>query len=329
MNESTEQADVFRAHVAEARDPNFQLRAWQQHVSQVGLVAVTDCKSLYDHLNKQGSAPPDDKRLSLDMQVLRDMMENGGLRVRWVATQQMIADPLTKASPGNYLSHVLRTGVFHITRHPEIDWVYLEEKEREKLKLRDFLIEHRRAQKRKKIEPQEKGEQDEDETMEGSTETLAAVTTTAAAMMAVARWKPRVWMKQHDVDPPSAADLPPATEMSVEERRERPQPQVTRAEARVAEPRATEPPKEQAQPLKAPPQPAWQPQPPSPRAFRGTRWGFRQHQQQADFYRKMVQVRCPTCGFVGHVNMDGSNHIYLRAKCGSCSEFLARERLLA
>ena len=126
MNEATEQADVFRAHVAEARCRQLSLRKWQEHVKQVELIAVTDCKFLYDHLNKQGSSPPDDKRLALDMQVLRDMMENSSMSVRWVATQQMIADPLTKGGPGNYLAHVLRTGMFHIVKHPDIEWVYLE-----------------------------------------------------------------------------------------------------------------------------------------------------------------------------------------------------------
>lgn len=122
MDESAEHADLFRARFAQANNQEFHLRSWLEEAKRVKFPAVADCKSPVDHLNKQGSSPPHDKRLASDMQIRRNLM-NDGMKTRWVATCQMIAEALTKQSIGTYLSNVLRTGMMHFITHPGIHCV--------------------------------------------------------------------------------------------------------------------------------------------------------------------------------------------------------------
>ena len=147
MNEGTEEGDLFRAYAAETMNPDFDLRNWPLHVKEIRMLAITDCKSLYDHLTKQGSAPADDRRLQLDIQILRDMMENANLGVKWVATYQMLADALTKSTDSQYLSHVVSTGRFHVVRHPDIEWIYVEEKRQEKERKKEYIKENQRKRR--------------------------------------------------------------------------------------------------------------------------------------------------------------------------------------
>ena len=98
-----------RAYASDSRAPGFNLRAWPEKIAEHRLLAVTDCRSLYDQLVKQGSYPPDDRRLQL---VLLDMMVSLNMVPRWVPTYQMLADALTKNMVSRYMVHVLRTSMF-------------------------------------------------------------------------------------------------------------------------------------------------------------------------------------------------------------------------
>lgn len=66
-----------------------------------------------------------------------------------------------------------------------------------------------------------------------------------------------------------------------------------------------------------------------PKAFAGGRWGPAQQRQRAAFSQAMGQTVCPACGHTGPVDTNGTNHIYLRAKCSGCGTLLGRQRLLA
>lgn len=146
MCEGTESGDLYRSYLREMKRADFRLRDWHQSSGEIPMTAVTDCKSLFDHLTKQGSAPADGRILQLDIQILRDDMQRG-LRVRWVATAQMLADSLTKNVASRYLPFVMRVGVLHLVKHPDIEWVFLEEKERDKLKRKQFYLENRAKKK--------------------------------------------------------------------------------------------------------------------------------------------------------------------------------------
>ena len=67
---------------------------WRHKLKIKGLL-VTDAKSLFDHLGKTGSVPKE-KQTLIDLLVARDLMEAQAVRLRWVPTDHMLADVLTK-----------------------------------------------------------------------------------------------------------------------------------------------------------------------------------------------------------------------------------------
>ena len=60
---------------------------------------VTDCKSLYDHLAAVSSPTSvEDRRTSIDIVILRQSMSRLSASIRWVPTNRMLADSLTKTA---------------------------------------------------------------------------------------------------------------------------------------------------------------------------------------------------------------------------------------
>ena len=79
-------------------------------LSYVPQVTWTDCRSLYEMLNKEGSVPGE-KRVALDLMDIRQFLDKDQLR--WISTHLMLADPLTKhipASEATALRALLRDG---------------------------------------------------------------------------------------------------------------------------------------------------------------------------------------------------------------------------
>jgi hypothetical protein len=99
-------------------------RHWREEVAKIDKVLVTDSRSLFDFVNKRGSTPSD-KRLRLDLEMIRDEIDDEGLRVRWVKSGQQLADALTKGGleASLYLRLVLAT-----TRYSLVDDERLPEK---------------------------------------------------------------------------------------------------------------------------------------------------------------------------------------------------------
>ena len=69
-------------------------------------VAVTDCTSLYDTIVKERISLTD-RRLSLEAAILRQSLD--AVSIKWVRSEQMLADCLTKTLPGAYTREVLVT----------------------------------------------------------------------------------------------------------------------------------------------------------------------------------------------------------------------------
>ena len=61
---------------------------------------VTDCKSLYDALEKSESAGVGlaEKRSSMEVTATRETMRETGITTRWVNSDRQVADVLTKAT---------------------------------------------------------------------------------------------------------------------------------------------------------------------------------------------------------------------------------------
>ena len=85
---------------------------WREHSSRIPFFAAVDSKSLYDALGKltSTSAYIADKRTAIDLSVIKhDLSETSGV-IRWIDTRAMLADPLTKCHPGDYLRYVMGCG---------------------------------------------------------------------------------------------------------------------------------------------------------------------------------------------------------------------------
>jgi len=142
-NECLEAMDIHRAHLAELRgDGPLDRYRWRELVKVVRCTLVTDSKSLYDFTRRRGSTPSE-KRLRIDMEIIRDQINDGDLEIRWVNTHQQLADALTKGSPDAfvYLRLVMKTREFAIVDDPRID---------------EVMQEHREIQQRRRSEAKQK-----------------------------------------------------------------------------------------------------------------------------------------------------------------------------
>ena len=77
--------------------------AWEATLSSIPYVAVTDSKSLYGCLAKLVCTytQTDDKRTLIDIAILKDDLVQG---------RNMLCDPLTKRTKGQFLRSVSNTG---------------------------------------------------------------------------------------------------------------------------------------------------------------------------------------------------------------------------
>ena len=75
----------------------------------VSIVGITDCRSLFDAVNSSKAVT--DKRLRMEMAMLREMQERGEVLLSWTETENQLADVLTKRGVNSLkLQRVLSTG---------------------------------------------------------------------------------------------------------------------------------------------------------------------------------------------------------------------------
>ena len=78
---------------------------------------ATDCKPLYDHLVSPSSPTAiDDIRTSINVVTTRKPLQNLQGSIRWLPTDRMLADGLTKdkLDPADLLRSCVRSGVYQI-----------------------------------------------------------------------------------------------------------------------------------------------------------------------------------------------------------------------
>ena len=101
--------------ITEALDGGFEPRAGRSLLAQRPPVLATDCKSLFDHLISPSSPTAvDDRRTSIDIVILRESIKLLSANVRWLPTNRMIADGLTKdkVDPIDLLRSCVRAGSY-------------------------------------------------------------------------------------------------------------------------------------------------------------------------------------------------------------------------
>ena len=79
------------------------------NVETVKVECITDSKSLVDHL--ESTRVVDDSRIRVDIARLKEMIKLGEISVRWVSTDNQLADPMTKqGASATKLVEVLENG---------------------------------------------------------------------------------------------------------------------------------------------------------------------------------------------------------------------------
>ena len=80
----------------------FVLENYEQFLTARPSILVTDCKSLYDAIHKEGAAPAStDKRLAIELAIVKAEAVSGETDLRWIDARYPIADCLTKHASRN------------------------------------------------------------------------------------------------------------------------------------------------------------------------------------------------------------------------------------
>ena len=104
--------------LCEALDGSFEPRAGRELLQKRPPIIATDCKSLFDHLTSP-SAPTavEDRRTSIDIVIIRESLKLTQGVVRWLPTDRMLADGLTKDKQGpiDLLRSCIRNSSYQIS----------------------------------------------------------------------------------------------------------------------------------------------------------------------------------------------------------------------
>ena len=157
-------AEWMSLMVTEAKHGSFDLRDYANlpHATamiqskpkiEAVLTGVTDCKSLYDSLTSLSSVTKsEDKRVAIDLAILRQTISRTDMAVRWCPTQLMIADALTKdqMDAADLLRAILDVGEYQLNNEATI--LAIKRKHREHRSARRLL------QQKHELERQEQKE---------------------------------------------------------------------------------------------------------------------------------------------------------------------------
>ena len=126
MSDGVNSGEMVRGYFAEVllgrrltlRPHGYPKETYERDIQRVRMIAVTDCRSLYDNLVGIGKRPSE-ARLALDISAIKEF---AGIEFRWTRTQQMIADPLTKSTaPIQYLLWLLWKHEWYFRHDPKLD----------------------------------------------------------------------------------------------------------------------------------------------------------------------------------------------------------------
>ena len=106
------EARWIRSMWCEAMNADYELRRDHQWSCRIPLTAVIDCKPVYDHAHSE-TVSIKDKRMAIEMLLLKEDIAKYNISLRWMATKQMIVDVLTKkGAPMNLFRKVVQQGKF-------------------------------------------------------------------------------------------------------------------------------------------------------------------------------------------------------------------------
>ena len=114
VSKGMSEAMWMRYFFLEMLEKNFSLQRAHEFQSKIEIVAVTDNKPLYDFANGDSSVGQD-KRLMIELLLMRRDLKVNNVILRWIDTKQMLVDCLTKVRVKPFLLRfVLYTGEYAI-----------------------------------------------------------------------------------------------------------------------------------------------------------------------------------------------------------------------
>lgn len=132
--------------LAERTDGPFALESAAEVLRRRAPVGLTDCRSVRDHLISLGSGGVfDDKRIAIDIAIMRQSIARCGLEPRWCPTGHMVADGLTKdkADRQDFLRSVTRNAKYQLAHEDAV----LDRAKAEKLRRQQVAAKRARASK--------------------------------------------------------------------------------------------------------------------------------------------------------------------------------------
>ncbi len=118
MSTASGTAEWLTVMLNEALDGPCPARDAREHLSKRTPILATDCKSLYDHLVSPSSPTSiEDRRTSIDVIIIRESLKLTQGHIRWIPTDRMIADGLTKDQndPVDLLRSCVRSARYQIS----------------------------------------------------------------------------------------------------------------------------------------------------------------------------------------------------------------------
>ena len=117
----------------------FSHTLWTQS-HRVPTLLVTDCKSLFDHLMSPSAPTLDDRRTALDIVIIREARRRMFSSLRWIPTDRMIADGMTKESADalDLLRACVKAGKYQISPEDNVlEWRAQERETRKTFRLKN------------------------------------------------------------------------------------------------------------------------------------------------------------------------------------------------
>ena len=97
MSICQEHLDWMRTMWEQMTRSEFVLENYDRFLTARPSILVTDCKSIYDAIHKEGAAPAStDKRLAIELDIVKATAVSGETDLRWIDVRYQIEDCLTK-----------------------------------------------------------------------------------------------------------------------------------------------------------------------------------------------------------------------------------------
>lgn len=114
VSKGVAEATWMRHFFCEAMVEHYDLTVDEEKINSIPIIAVTDNKPLYDHIHADHGICQD-KRLAIEILLLRRDVRKYNVILRWIDTAQMLVDCMTKTKvKPQLMRHVLATGKYAI-----------------------------------------------------------------------------------------------------------------------------------------------------------------------------------------------------------------------